>query len=100
MQEAEDRHFLSSPTICVNGQDIFQTITENTCDCCSDISGTEVECRVFEYDGKTYEVPSAEMIANAILKSIYSPTACFCGEYESPENLKRFFEGKEKSCSC
>lgn len=41
--------FLSSPTIRVNGRDICQSVGENSCGCCSDISGTEVSCRVFEY---------------------------------------------------
>lgn len=100
LQEAENRKFLSSPTICVNGQDIFSTIRENDCGCCSDISGIEVRCRVFEYGDKTYEVLSTEMAADAILKRIYLPAACSCCEYEVPENLKRFFAGKDNRSSC
>lgn len=42
---AASHHFLSSPTIRVNGKDIFQSIEENSCGCCSDISGTDVDCR-------------------------------------------------------
>lgn len=99
LQEAENRKFLSSPTICVNGQDIFSTIRENDCGCCSDISGTDVKCRVFEYDDKTYEVLSTEMAADAILKRIYLPAVCSGGEYKVPENLKRFFAGKENKSS-
>ena len=101
---AKEYRFLSSPTILVNGQDIFGTITESDCSCCGDIAGVQVDCRVFEHNGKTYEVPTKEMLADAILKTIYHPTACCCGEYQLPENLKRFFEGKEKkqvsSCCC
>lgn len=101
---AASYRFLSSPTILVNGQDIFSTITESDCGCCGDIAGVQVDCRVFEHDGKTYEVPTKEMLADAILKKIYHPAACICGEYQLPENLKRFFAGKEKkaasSCCC
>ncbi len=91
---AKQYHFLSSPTIQVNGQDIFPTIVETNCDCCSEICGADVDCRVFEQDGQKYEVPSKEMITDAILHSIYSPAGCCCGEYKLPDNLKRFFEGK------
>ncbi len=96
--------FLSSPTILVNGQDIFATIVESDCGCCGDIAGVQVNCRVFEHDGKTCEVPTKEMLADAILRTLFNPSACSCGEYQLPENLKRFFEGKEKkaatSCCC
>ena len=93
---AQHYHFLSSPTILVNGQDIFGTIIESDCGCCGDIAGVQVDCRVFEHKGKTYEVPTKEMLSDAILKTIYHPTASTFGEYQLPENLKRFFEGKEK----
>ncbi|MFY9377205.1 MAG: DUF2703 domain-containing protein, partial [Peptococcia bacterium] len=45
---AEQYKFLSSPTIRINGHDICQSVAENSCGCCSDISGTDVNCRVFE----------------------------------------------------
>lgn len=99
-QLAEKYHFLSSPTILVNGQDIFGTVQESNCDCCGEIAGVDVDCRVFEHNGETYEVPTSEMLADAILKSVYVPSGCSCGEYEIPENLKRFFEGKSAKCSC
>lgn len=96
--------FLSSPTIRVNGQDICQSVAENSCGCCSDISGTDVNCRVFEYNEGTYEVPPKEMLAEAILNAVFGQldTACSCGEYKLPENLSEFFEGKnnKSGCSC
>ncbi len=101
---AEKYKFLSSPTIRVNGQDICTSVKENSCGCCSDISGTDVACRVFEYDGANYEVPPKEMVAEAVLKVVFgqSETGCSCGEYELPDNLKQFFEGKKNKseCSC
>lgn len=105
-QLAEQYHFLSSPTILVNGKDIFGTVQESNCGCCGEIAGTDVDCRVFEYEGKTYEVPTKEMLANAILKSLNAQPACCCGTYELPENLRRFYDGKAKktennsACGC
>ncbi len=101
---AERYKFLSSPTIRVNGQDICQTVAENSCGCCGDISGTDVDCRVFEYNGETYEVPPKEMLAEAILGAVFGnvEAGCSCGSYTLPENLKSFFEGKKNKsgCSC
>lgn len=101
---AAQYQFLSSPTIRVNGQDICTSVKENSCGCCSEISGTDVDCRVFEYNGETYEVPPKEMLADAILSGVFGlpESGCSCGsEYEMPDNLKAFFEGKKNiKCSC
>ena len=101
-QIAEQYQFRSSPTILVNGQDICQSVAENSCGCCSDISGTDVACRVFEYNGGTYEVPPKEMLAEAILQAVFghAESGCSCGGYELPENLKTFFAGKAKKSGC
>ena len=96
--------FISSPTIRVNGQDICKSVAENSCGCCSDISGTDMNCRVFEYNEETYEVPPKEMLAKAILSVVFGQleTGCSCCEYELPENLRDFFNGKKSKsgCSC
>ncbi len=94
--------FLSSPTIRVNGRDICDTVAESRCGCCGEISGTDVDCRVFEYGGQSYEVPPKEMLAGSVLRAVFgNEGGCACGEYALPENLKAFFEGKgRKSCSC
>lgn len=101
---AKQYKFLSSPTIRVNSQDICQSVEENSCGCCSDISGTDVNCRVFEYNGQTYEVPPKEMIAKAILNEIlgYTEAGYSCEKYELPGKLREFFEGKKNKsdCSC
>ena len=104
MEIAKRFEFLSSPTIRVNGQDICTSVKESSCGCCSDISGTDVDCRIFEYNGKTYEVPPKEMLANYILTYVFgmNESRCCCdSEYELPENLKSFFDGKSnEKCSC
>jgi hypothetical protein len=99
---AEQYRFLSSPTIRVNGQDICKLVAENSCGCCSDISGTDVDCRVFEYNGESYEVPPKEMLAEAILNAVFGQIAiaCSCSKYELPENLKTFYEGKKSKSTC
>ena len=101
---AKQFQFLSSPTIRVNGEDICASVEENSCGCCSDISGTDVDCRVFEYNGKTYEVPPKAMLANDILRCVFGKSEgnCSCeSKYELPVNLKEFFDGKSnEKCSC
>ena len=100
---ARKYEFLSSPTIRVNGRDICMSVSENSCGCCSDISGTDVDCRVFEFNGKSYEVPPKEMLAEAVLQMIFDPKefACSCSAYDLPDNLKDFYEGKQKrQCAC
>ena len=99
---AERHRFLSSPTIRVNGSDICQTVMENRCGCCGEISGTDVACRVFEFNGKSYEVPPKEMLAKAVLNAVFGhiETDCSCENYKLPENLKTFFEGKKSKAKC
>lgn len=98
---AEEYRFLSSPTIRVNGRDICTTITENSCGCCSDISGSAVDCRVFVYEGNSYEVPPKEMLVKGILEAVFTaPKATSNDKYMLPENLHRFFIGKTKQSSC
>ena len=101
---AEQYRFLSSPMIRVNGNDIFGEVQESDCGCCGEIAGVAVDCRVFEYEGKTYEVPTKEMLADLILKSLHTAPGCSCGTYELPENLKQFYEGKKRkaasACCC
>lgn len=93
---AEALRFVSSPTIRVNGRDICESVKETDCACCGEISGTAVDCRVFEYEGKEYEAPPKAMLAEFILRGVFAPRdVCRCGDYELPENLKTFFDGKE-----
>lgn len=94
--------FVSSPTILVNGTDIFGEVKESDCGCCGEIAGTDIDCRVFQANGETYEVPTEEMLADAILKSLSVPSA-HKDSYVFPDNLRRFFEGKKEKgqeCCC
>ena len=74
-EQAIDLRFESSPTVRVNGQDICMMVAENHCGCCSDISSIDVDCRVFEYNGVTYEIPPHEMLADAVLRGVFGEAA-------------------------
>ena len=101
INDAKEHKFVSSPTIRVNGNDICDSVIENDCGCCGEISGTQVDCRVFEYEGNQYEVPPKAMLTEYILRAVFSENKkSSCGEYELPDNLKRFYEGKTSKSSC
>lgn len=105
---AREHHFLSSPTIRVNGHDICDEVVENDCDCCKDICGTDVDCRVFKYDGVDSEVAPEAMIIDGIMRYASSEVIVPEGDYVLPENLRTFFRGKRgddninivKKCCC
>jgi hypothetical protein len=44
---------------------------ESLCESCGDLCGDEVDCRVWIYNGKEYNVPPKAMIIDAILREIY-----------------------------
>lgn len=99
--DAIHHRFVSSPTIKINGLDICDKVEESDCGCCGEISGTQVDCRVFEYEGKLYEVPPKAMLAEAVLKNAFTiAEESHSDAYEIPQNLKTFFAGKEKKKNC
>lgn len=96
---AEQYQFLSSPTIRINGFDICMDVKENECKDCGDLCGSDVDCRVFVYDGIEYNQPPKAMIMDGILKTIYiPPQVSEDTPYRLPENLILFFEGKATAC--
>lgn len=98
-KELAIRHkFLSSPTIRINGRDICLNVKENACGCCSDLSGNDVDCRVFVYDEKEYTTPPKSMIIDAVLSKLYLPekSAGKAEAYVFPGNLEVFFSGMKK----
>ena len=103
VKDAVQYEFLSSPTIRVNGRDICTAVKENACGCCSDISGTAVNCRVFTYEGQDYEVPPKAMLAEEILRAVFGGTLeeTTKDAYVLPQNLKDFYRGKmTKNVKC
>ncbi|MDR0291442.1 MAG: arsenite efflux transporter metallochaperone ArsD [Elusimicrobium sp.] len=92
---AEKYHFISSPTIRVNGADISTELAENDCTDCGDLAGCSVGCRAFVYNGKTYEQPPTAIIIDGILRVLYGQTQADNKPYILPENLKKFFKGRK-----
>lgn len=95
---AEKYRFISSPTIRVNGVDICSELVESNCADCGDLCGDNVDCRVFVYEGKEYERPPVPMIVDGILKAIYGQQSPKEEAYALPDNLERFFSGKNSCC--
>ena len=98
---AMEHRFVASPTIRVNGRDICASVAENDCGCCGEISGTQVDCRVFTYGEETFEVPPKAMLAEGILSIVFGGGAPNPdGGYALPENLANFYLGKEQKTGC
>lgn len=99
-EKAIQYRFESSPTIRINGKDIQLETKESLCESCGDLCGDEVDCRVWIYNGKEYNVPPKAMIIDAILREIYNGSGPSQidedknknNNYELPKNLKKFFE--------
>lgn len=95
-QMAIQHHFLSSPTIRMNGRDIDLEVQETPCKDCGDLCGDTISCRSWVYDGVAYEEPPKEMIVNAMMKAVYgsqSDQQAIEPKYILPQNLKIFFNG-------
>ncbi|NMC28070.1 MAG: DUF2703 domain-containing protein [Syntrophomonadaceae bacterium] len=96
---AEKYKFLSSPTIRINGQDIQMEVKESLCESCGDLCGDTVDCRVWVYQGREYNVPPKGMIIEAILKAVYggqAPVEARAAQYVLPENLRNFYAAMAK----
>lgn len=91
--------FLSSPTIRVDGRDVALAVKENHCAKCSELSGTETFCRVWDFRGDEYSTVPPPMVVEAVLKAVYGGAesdrrAVSAAQVaRSRENLKRFFDG-------
>ena len=89
--------FESSPTIRVNGKDIDMDIKENHCDCCGDLCGENVDCRVWTYQGLEYDIPPKALIVNALLSEVYGGGINQKQKkYVLPKNLEQFYRAMEK----
>ena len=98
-QTAMERRLISSPTVRVNGRDIAGALLESQCeaDSCKCGDGTPIDCRVWEWKGRTYDVPPVEMLVVRILE----PTVPALSERDDvlPQNLARYFsDGDDAGC--
>lgn len=91
-EKAIQYEFVASPTIRVGGRDIQMKFKESLCESCGD----EVDCRVWLFKGKEYNVPPKAMIVDAILHDVYAGKKTSTdGEihkepYNLPQNLEKF----------
>ncbi|MEF8873383.1 MAG: DUF2703 domain-containing protein [Candidatus Thermoplasmatota archaeon] len=83
-EQAEKHGLVRSPTLRINDTDIEEIVNEDYevkdsyCPSCEDVTGPECyeitgggnECRVFEYEGETYETIPKEMIKEAVRKEV------------------------------
>lgn len=83
-EEAKEYDLVRSPTLRIDGRDIEGIVNEdyevkaNYCPSCEKVTGPECyevtgggnDCRVFEYQGKTYETIPKDMIKEAIRKVV------------------------------
>lgn len=95
---AIQHHFVSSPTIRVNGKDIAVELRESICEDCGELCGDNVDCRVWVYNGVEYTSPPKELIVDGILREVYNAgQGVASGEdYQLPENLETYFRAKAR----
>jgi hypothetical protein len=100
-EQALSLGFLSSPTIRVNGRDISLDVKENYCSKCSQLSGEETYCRVWNFQGEEFSSVPKSLVIETVLKEIYGAEKSIESNEASGEqaarslnNLKRFFEGR------
>jgi len=98
-EQAQAHHFVTSPTIRVNGRDIALEFRESQCDSCTDLCGCDegTNCREWVYEGAVYTAAPVGMIVEAILGEIFAsaPMATAVSPTNTvPDNLKNFFAAK------
>lgn len=98
LEQAINLSFLTSPTVRINGKDLQLEFKENYCATCSQVSGTQTDCRVWLYQGQEYSAPPKPMIIEAVLQEVYGGSGSEPAKIVRPENalenLARFFESK------
>lgn len=99
-EQARRLRFLSSPTIRIDGEDVALELRESPCgsEACTDGCGDGIDCRVWVHRGREHTEPPVEMIVEAVLRhvdGVRRPHAVPPAPYALPENLARFFAGRE-----
>jgi hypothetical protein len=95
--QARQYHFVTSPTLRINGQDIALETLESACDSCTEQCGCPAgtRCRVWRYQGLEYTEAPVGLIVEAVLHTIYSSqtqaASASVGYTGVPENLQRVF---------
>jgi hypothetical protein len=103
-EQATRLRFESSPTIRVDGRDIALDLRESECGDCGELCGcsADVQCRVWVWEGKEYLEAPEPLIVEAVLRACREErpvTTPPSAPFRLPENLRRFFEAKERRTS-
>jgi hypothetical protein len=100
-EQARMLGFVSSPTIRVNGADIALELRESSCAECGEACACDgtIDCRLWVWQGQEHTEAPTAMIVDAILREVYGGgeraiAPALMGAV--PENLARFFAGKER----
>jgi len=102
-EDARRHRFVTSPTIRVAGRDLVFETKESLCDSCTDLCGCEegVSCRVWSYQGTEHTEAPVGLIVEGLLREIAGSGSggAEASGYEVPENIQRFFAGREKEAA-
>lgn len=71
LEQAIALGFQTSPTIRVGGRDLQLNFKESHCQTCSELSGTETSCRVWDFQGREHKSLPKAMLIEAVLREIF-----------------------------
>jgi hypothetical protein len=100
---AKEVGLVASPTIRIDGRDIQPEVLQSPCTDCGELCGCDggcVNCRKWRWRGREYAAAPAGLIVEALMAAAIAsaPTAASMEARASdlPENLERFFNGREE----
>jgi Domain of unknown function (DUF2703) len=101
-ERARELRFASSPTVRINGRDIQLDSRQTICgDCGKLCKDASVTCREWRFRDQWFTSPPKALFVEAMLKAMSGtePAAQASGQFEVPENLKRFLATKKAAAS-
>jgi hypothetical protein len=103
LEQAKALNFVSSPTIRINGRDLQIETKENFCAKCSELSGTETNCRIWSFEGEEYKTAPKSLIIETVLREVYNgsdaPVKTSPPPEKAFENIRNFFAAKSDSAA-
>lgn len=101
LEQAIALGFQTSPTIRINGRDLQLNFKESHCQTCSELSGTETNCRIWDFQGREHKSLPKAMLVEAVLREIYgasenSEPEKIVGSDAGVKNLAAFFAAKSQ----
>ena len=101
LEQAIALGFQTSPTIRVGGRDLQLNFKESHCQTCSELSGTETNCRIWDFQGCEHKSLPKAMLIEAVLREIFggaeNSEAVQIAESDAGlKNLAAFFAAKSQ----